>query len=103
MAVGKPVDQRGIAKDIDHPRDAAAGGGDFGRGLKRKHYSRRSGSLKAESDVIGDLALAQGLKVEVRRNSLRELVQLGGDQQVTQLRLPDDDKLQNLVFVRIDI
>ena len=83
--------------------DSCSGSGDFGRGLKGKHNSLRTGSLKPKGDVIGDLTLIQRLKVEVRRNSLSELVQLRPKQQFPQLGLADNDELQNLVLIGIDV
>ena len=41
--------------------------------------------------------------MEVGRDSLGELVQLGQQQQIPQLRLTDKYKLQDLKFIRVDV
>jgi hypothetical protein len=52
---GKAVNQRGIAKDIDHSGDAAGGDRDQGTGLLGEEEVSRPHSFKAEIDVFCDL------------------------------------------------
>ena len=52
---GKAVNQRGIAKDIDHSGDAAAGGCDQRTGLLGKEEPSGPDGFEAESDVLSYL------------------------------------------------
>ena len=65
LAVGKTIHQCGVAQDVDHARDTAAGGRNLVSGIEREHDSFGAGRLQTKGDIVGDLALAEGLQVEI--------------------------------------
>src|SRR6185312_10672097 len=103
LVVSKTVNQRGIAEHVNHAGDTAARGSDQRTCLHGKQWSGRADGPKAEVDIVGDLLLIQRTQMEIGRDALGELMQARGEQQFAQLRLSDEDQLQDLKFVSVDI
>ena len=79
FAPGEPVNQGGIAQDIDHARDPTAGYSDNIAGLeceKRPGRGRAADCLQPKRDVMDHVMLAQGIQMEIRGDALRKLVEL---------------------------
>src|SRR6266702_3360 len=103
LASRETVHEGGITKNIDHTRDAAAGIADPGASITGEKRPRRTHRMQPERDIIGDVAITQRPQVKVRGNPLRKLVQLRGQQKVPELRLTDQNQLQNLMLIGIDV
>ena len=103
LVVGESVYERGVAENVDHSRNPAAGSPDQCTSLLREKWARSAHSLKAKGDIVGNFSAIQRPQMKVGRNSLRELMQLGQQEQIPQLGLPDKDELQDLELIRVDI
>src|SRR4029079_11729574 len=97
------VDQRRVAQDVDHARNPATGLGDQLTGFIREQVDARAGSAQPEADIFADLVPAQRLEMEIRRHALREPQELGPEQSFPELRLADQNGLQELILVYIHI
>src|SRR5581483_748649 len=69
----------------------------------REDVAGRSGHAQAVPNVGDRLLMGQGIEVVASRNALRELAQLVAGQQLAQLRLSDEDDLQQLLRVGLEI
>jgi len=100
---GKAINQRRIAKNVDHPRNPMAGIRDQQTGFVAKQMGVGADCLQAKSDVVADLLFRQSLEVKIRGNTLRQLQEFRSAQHFLELRLPDKDRLQELNLVDIDV
>ena len=69
----------------------------------REDVVLRAGNPQPVADVRARLVLAERLQVITPRDALRDLPHLGPIEQLAQLRLPDQDYLQQLLLRRFEI
>ena len=69
------IDQRRVAENVDHARNAVTGIGDRPAGFIGEQVDARAGGAQAEADIFADLIAPQSLEMEIRRDALRELQQ----------------------------
>ena len=69
----------------------------------REDFARGAGDAQAMAHVGGGLVAGQRIEVIAAGDALRELAQLGAVQQLAQLRLADEDDLQQLLRFGLEI
>src|SRR5215203_5001376 len=100
---GKAVNERGIAQDIDDPRDTATLFRDHGDRLVSEDLPSCPRGSEAAFNVPGDLLFLERLQVKVDCYALRELLQYRIAQLLPKLWLAYQDELQNRRFRGVDI
>jgi len=100
---GKAVNERGIAQNINHPRNAMAGLRDHLTRAFSEEIGPGTDRGKAEIDVLGHLRLGQWPKVKIGGDPLGKLNEIRLAQQFFELRLPNKNQLKKLVLIDVDV
>jgi hypothetical protein len=95
--LGVGAEQRAIADDIDDARNATADVVDLAQCAAREDVDGRTGDAHAMAHVGRGLLARQRIEVVAAGDALRELPQVLARQQFAQLRLADQDDLQQLL------
>ena len=95
--------QRAIADGVDQPRDAPGVAMDGANRPAIEDGPALARHAQAVMDVGPRLALRERLEVIARGHALGELAQVGSGQELPQLRLPDENHLQELLARRLQI
>ena len=102
--VGKCREQGLVGKDVDSPSQAFGSIGDQSRCRGAEYIGATiAGRAHAELKIFGHVVADQGLQIEIMGNPFLELAHVRAGQDAVQLRLPEQDQLQQLVAVRLKI
>src|SRR5690606_23936216 len=99
----KAVNKTGVGKNIDKTGNTAARGEKPAAGIHGKERQIAPGNVKPVLDIGVDILGRQRREMEIGRDALRKLDQLWRAQQFLQLRLADENELQELVVIGIDV
>ncbi len=91
------AEERAVAADVDDPRDARRQTMHFAQGAGSEDLPRRPGDAKPVAYIALRLVARQRSQVIPAGDALGKLTQIVAIQQLTQLRLADQDDLQKLL------
>ena len=103
LILGVGAEQGAIADDVDDARHAAAQPVHFAQRGAREDLAAGAGHAQPVAHVGKRVLARQRLQVEARGDALRQLAQVVAPQQLAQLRLADQDDLQQLLRLGLEI
>src|SRR5215470_12937381 len=102
--VGVADEQAVVAERVDDTRDPTRVLGDTGnRRVGEEPEVARPGDAKSRADVIPRLLRGQGQDAAAKTDALLELAQLGTIELVQELRLSNEENLQQLLRLRLEV
>ena len=101
--LGVGAEQSAIAAHVDDARDARRQAKQLVQRRRRENLARGTGDAQSMTHVFMRLVLRERIQVIASRDALGELAKVGSIQELAQLRLADQDDLQELVSRRLQV
>ena len=97
------AEQRAIADHVDHARHAAREAINLAQRERREDVGGRSGDAQAVANVRDGFVARERVQVIAPGDALCELAQLVAREQLAQLRLADEDDLQQFLGIGLEV